>query len=68
MKKELGGVKLEVGTLIQISSYLQYFFRQDMNLLLGNNLSLIQFKYEVRESPKIFVMHYLQLILQSIFS
>lgn len=68
MKKELGGVKLEVGTLFQISSYLQYFFRQDMNLLLGNNLSLIQFKYEVRESPKIFVMHYLQLILQSIFS
>ena len=63
MKKELGGVKLEVGTLFQISSYLQYFFRQDMNLLLGNNLSLIQFKYEVRESPKIFVMHYLQLIL-----
>lgn len=68
MKKELGGVKLEVGTLFQISSYLQYFFRQEMNLLLGNNLSLIQFKYEVRESPKIFVMHYLQLILQSIFS
>ena len=46
MKKEVGGVKLEVGTLFQISSYLQYFFRQDMNLLLGNNLSLIQFKYE----------------------
>lgn len=39
------------------------FFRQDINLLLGNNLSLTQFKYEVRESPKIFVMHYLQLIL-----
>ena len=63
MKKELEGVKLEVGTLFQISSYLQYFFRQDMNLLSGNNLSLTQFKYEVRESPKIFVMHYLQLIL-----